>query len=99
MEILEIDGCTRTVGEGQGYRGLPIKDEARYCPVADRQVNNMITHWSPTEDELELLRAGCPIELCIQGVNPPPVTVNVCNLYANSPRINLDRKWDKPEEE
>lgn len=33
MNIVKIAGATRTLGESQGYIGLPLRDELQHCSV------------------------------------------------------------------
>ncbi len=82
MEIGRITGATRNLGapadwtpERDGHCGhLPIRDEP-HSPG----VNQMISAWLPTPDELARLAAGAPIYLVILGVTHPPVALTVGN--------------------
>lgn len=71
MEIGRISGCTRTIGKSQGYYGLPIRDEMR------DGVQQMVSAWLPTPDELAALNAGAPIHLRVVGSGHPPVILTV----------------------
>ena len=73
MDIVEIDGATRILGEAQGYRGLPVRDVV----IGDAQF--MMSAWAPTEDEIEALRNGALIILSVAGTGHPPVLINVGN--------------------
>ncbi len=61
----------RVHGKSQGLLGLPVRHEVRNAmPV-------MVTAWTPTPQELELLAAGANIEIEMWGVMPPPMRVIV----------------------
>lgn len=75
MLIKRIEGATRTLGQAQGYLGLPVRDE---CVVYDgERVPQMVTAWEPTPDELVRLNAGAAIELTVLGSMHPPVYIGV----------------------
>lgn len=77
MDIAHIDGCTRVIGESQGYRGLPILDVLVNCTVNGEGTPAMLTAWKPSEKDLELLNAGAPIVLQVLGRQHPPVLMFV----------------------
>jgi hypothetical protein len=72
MEIGRITGCTRVVGQSQGYMGLPLRDELVNCDVGGI-MPSMVTAWFPTPDELAALNAGAPVHVRILGSVPPPM--------------------------
>lgn len=76
MDVYEIPDRTRTLGESQGYIGLPIRDVVIGCTVGG-YVNAMESEWSPTPEELELLNQGGRIRLRLQGTVHPPVMLEV----------------------
>jgi hypothetical protein len=75
MEIGCIEGATRIVGKGQGYRGLPLRDEQIHCSVNGPATPAMVTAWMPTPAELAALNAGAAIHVRILGCIPPPMVV------------------------
>lgn len=77
MQIGRIEGTTRTVGKGQGYLGLPIRDEKVNCTVNGPDTPAMVTAWLPTPDELARLNAGAAVHVRILGDIPPPMMVVV----------------------
>lgn len=69
-----VQGATRVLGKSQGYIGLPIRDETIEFVGHDtiELVNQMVSAWFPTPDELAAINAGAPIVLrCIGDVHPP----------------------------
>ncbi len=83
MEIGRIEGATRTIGESQGYLGLPIKDELIDCPVNGPNTPRMLTAWMPNEEERAAIAAGAPIFLSIHGRQHPPVML----IVGDAPRV------------
>lgn len=79
MLIRRIQGCTRTLGQSQGYRGLPIRDEQRLQIQTGRKENFMLSSWEPTPRETELLMKGAPVILSVMGRQHPPVLIEVGN--------------------
>lgn len=77
MLIARIAGATRVLGKSQGYLGLPIRDEFRNTTVDGPQTPVMVTAWEPTPDELERLKKGALVQLCILGTGHPPVMLEV----------------------
>ena len=75
MLIGRITGATRTLGQGQGFLGLPIRDSIRKDPSGFHI--QMESAWHPTPDELERLNAGAPVILAILGTLHPPVSIIV----------------------
>jgi hypothetical protein len=76
MFVCRIEGATRVLGEAQGYRALPVRDEVlKYDCGSVYQV--MRTAWEPTPEELARLNAGAKIELIIVGTGHPPVHLSV----------------------
>lgn len=73
MQIGRIAGCTRVIGQSQGYLGLPLRDI-----IIDDTVNGpgtpaMETAWLPTPAEIAAINAGAPIILRVLGAGHPPV--------------------------
>lgn len=77
MDIVRIEGCTRVIGEGQGYIGLPLRDVLINCSVNGPETPAMVTAWKPTEEDLVRLNAGEHFHLRILGTQHPPVMVEV----------------------
>lgn len=76
MQIGRVKGCTRVLGEKQGYLRLPVRDELVDNRVAG-QVNAMTTAWLPTPKEIEAINAGAPVHVRIFGTGHPPIMVEV----------------------
>lgn len=63
--------------------GKPADWEDGTCdPLSVRSVNGpygrcMVSQWRPTEEELELIKGGCPVYLSVWGSVHPPVAVFV----------------------
>jgi len=83
MEIGMIEGCTRVIGESQGYLGLPILDTQVNCTVNGEGTPAMITAWMPTDEEIEAIQAGAPIFLQLLGTQHPPVMMFVGGVNYN----------------
>lgn len=77
MQIGRIEGHTRIVGKGQGYLGLPLRDEVVNCPVGGPGTPRMVTAWLPTPAEVEAIVAGAAIHVCLYGVAHPPIRLEV----------------------
>lgn len=77
MQIAMIEGATRVCGKGQGYLGLPIRDERIDCKVNGPNTPQMVTAWTPTPEELAMLNAGASVHVSIIGSAPPPIYVGV----------------------
>jgi len=77
MIIAMIERATRIVGKGQGYLGLPIRDELISERVNGPGTPSMVTAWEPTPDELVRLNAGARVHVRILGDLPPPMMVEV----------------------
>jgi len=73
MQIARIEGCTRVLGEAQGYIGLPLRDIVINDSVTGPQTPAMESAWFPTPEELAALNAGAPIILRVVGRVHPPV--------------------------
>lgn len=77
MIIKRIAGCTRVIGQSQGYLGLPLRDIEINCTVNGPSTPAMETAWEPTPDELARLNAGAPVILRVVGRAHPPVMIEV----------------------
>lgn len=79
MIISRIAGATRVIGQSQGFLGLPLRDELRDVTIGGKVVkcHAMVTAWEPTPDEIERIKAGAPIYLCVLGAAHPPVMLEV----------------------
>ncbi|MFG1238044.1 hypothetical protein V5F63_12665 [Xanthobacter autotrophicus DSM 597] len=77
MDIAHIPGATRTIGEGQGYLGLPLRDEPVHCTVNGPATPSMVTAWLPTPDEVAALMAGAAVHVRILGTAHPPIMLGV----------------------
>lgn len=73
MQIGRISGCTRVLGQSQGYLGLPLRDVVTTCTVNGPETPAMETAWLPTPDDIEAIVAGAPIILRVLGTSHPPV--------------------------
>lgn len=77
MNIIVIEGCTRIIGESQGYLGLPLRDVLQNDSVTGPDKPAMQSAWRPTPEELAALNAGFPIILTVMGRVHPPVMLEV----------------------
>lgn len=75
MQIGMIEDATQVIGKGQGYLGLPLRDEVINCTVGGGDAPAMVTAWHPTPDELARLNVGASVHLHILGTAHPPVMV------------------------
>lgn len=92
MYVVHPSNTTRVLGKPQDWDDEAF-GECVGLPVVDIECGNvtaMISLWQPTEDEIKLICAGEPIQLCVFGQSHPPVSVSVNNatysekLYQNS---------------
>lgn len=80
MIIKHIEGCTRTLGEAQGYIPLPLRDEMtpEQLPTGETvMIPRMVTAWEPTPEEAARLGAGATLYLSVLGIKHPPVSMFV----------------------
>jgi len=77
MIVARIEGATRTLGQQQGYLGLPIRDEYLDDTVTGPKTPVMTSAWEPTPDELQRLLAGAKVILQVVGTAHPPVLLTV----------------------
>jgi hypothetical protein len=71
-----IEGATRIVGKGQGFIGLPLRDES----VVEKtmgQAHTLVTAWTPTPEELAALNAGANVHIRLFCQTHPPIMVFV----------------------
>lgn len=73
MEIVQIEGATRTIGESQGYVGLPLRDVLVNCTVGGEGTPAMQSAWQASADEVAVLLRGGVIVLTVLGTSHPPV--------------------------
>lgn len=75
-----IPGATRWLGAPLGWKPEEHGD-CGHLAIRDMPVNGgvpaMHSVWEPTPDELERLKAGAQIYLCIIGSTHPPVAMSV----------------------
>ena len=83
-----IEGATRTIGESQGYIGLPLRDEVVDCAVNGDATPCMVSAWQPSPEEIEAQRAGAPVLLRVLGTQHPPAMV-----YVETPVPPTVRRW------
>lgn len=77
MQIGRISGATRILGKGQGYAGLPVRDEPINCSVEGPNTPSMVTAWLPTPKELAALNSGAAVHVRLLGKQHPPIMVDV----------------------
>lgn len=77
MMIKRIEGCTRVLGQSQGYLGLPLRDVIINDTVNGPETPAMESAWEPTPAELALLNEGAPVILRVLGTVHPPVMIEV----------------------
>lgn len=77
MQIGRIQGCTRVLGQRQGYLGLPLRDVVIDCTVGGPDTPAMEVAWLPTPNEIERIVAGAPVITRVVGTQHPPMMVAV----------------------
>lgn len=77
MTPWNIEGATRVVGESQGYAGLPLRDEVTHCSVSGKNTPVMVSQWTLTDEERELIHKGADIHLSIVGTVHPPIRLEI----------------------
>jgi hypothetical protein len=93
MKAVHFLGEQITIGESQGFIGLPIKRGHERTEIIVNQMTEIYdaptiqTVWLPTNQELKLLNMGQPITLTIWGSKHPPVRMEVrTDMVALEPR-------------
>lgn len=85
MDIIDIPGWTRRLGEEQGYLPLPVRDIVLQLemqtgdgrlPPQTRSVPAMLSWWRPSPEELAILCTGGAIQLRVLGTTPPPMRID-----------------------
>lgn len=87
MDIKKIEGCTRTIGEAQGYIGLPLRDVIINSTVDGPETPAMESAWSLSPVELAALAGGGSLILQVLGRQHPPVMLYVEPPPASSPAV------------
>lgn len=82
MVIGRISGCTRVLGQSQGYLGLPLRDVVINDTVNGEGTPAMETAWFPTPAEIMALMGGAPVILRVLGTAHPPVMLDVGEVPA-----------------
>lgn len=77
MDIVKIDGSTRTIGEAQGYQGLPLRDVILNDAVTGPATPAMQSAWQPSPADIEAIAQGAQIILTVCGRSHPPVMIEV----------------------
>lgn len=87
MEIGRIENATRVLGESQGYRPLPLRDD--FFDQGDgTKMHTMVTLWEPSPEEREALANGAPLYISIIGGIFPSSTADfLCVLASKWPPI------------
>jgi hypothetical protein len=80
MNTTKIKGCTRTIGESQGYLGLPLKDTVINDSVTGPGTPVMESLWQPSAEDIIKMMAGNPIKLRVVGTVHPPVMIEVAEM-------------------
>ncbi|UPT53328.1 hypothetical protein [Synechococcus phage Ssp-JY38] len=75
MNVEKPAGCTRVLGEEQGYLPLPIRDELTRDSGTGIELPSMVSCYRPTPEELTCLLNGGRIYLRILGNAHPPVAL------------------------
>lgn len=77
MQVKKIEGCTRVIGEAQGYIGLPLRDILINDSVTGADTPAMESEWEPDAVERELIASGASLILRVVGKGHPPVMISV----------------------
>ncbi|CAN7603952.1 hypothetical protein [Bosea sp. LjRoot237] len=77
MTPWHIDGATRVIGESQGYIGLPLRDQTTHCAVSGENTPVMVSQWTFTDYEREMISQGADIQLFVIGTRHPPVLLEL----------------------
>ncbi len=75
MQPGRITGCTRVIGQSQGYLGLPLRDILVDDPVNGQNTPAMETAWFPSPNEITAIARGAPVILRVLGRAHPPVLI------------------------
>lgn len=76
-DIIRPRGCTRTLGEAQGYIPLPLRDEMIIDAATGLETPCMITTWQLSMDEKLRLMSGQPLVLRVLGTRWAPCLIYV----------------------
>ncbi len=71
MDIGKIAGATGTIGESQGYQGLPIRATLVIDPANSGEALKIESAWLPTMEERLAILNGAPIILENLYMQPP----------------------------
>lgn len=71
LEVGSIAGATRVLGEGQGYRPLPVAD------VTLDGRPHILSAWELTAPQRAMVNDGAPLILVVEGGAQPPVMLSV----------------------
>lgn len=83
MKAVHFLGEHQTIGESQGFTGLPIKMGHERTEIIVNflpevyDAPTITTVWLPTQQELDLLKLGQPIVMTIFAQQHPPVRIEV----------------------
>lgn len=87
MEIGRIENATRVLGEEQGYRPLPLRDDF-YVDADGQKIHNMVTLWEPSPEEREAIAKGAPLYVSIiGGIHPVERPEFICVMSSAWPPI------------
>lgn len=75
LRVGRIYGCTRVLGEDQGYLPLPVRDIT--VNYDGETYKAMDSAWELTEDQRKLVADGASLVLRVYGATHPPVMVMV----------------------
>lgn len=85
MHPMPIEGATRTIGESQGYIGLPLRDIVIDSTVDGPNTPAMQSAWALDRAERDAIARGAPIILTVFGTRHPPVVIQTGALLADTP--------------
>lgn len=77
MTPAHIEGATRVIGESQGYIGLPLRDETVHCTVSGEGTPVMVSQWTLSDEERQMICDGADIHLHVVGTRHPPVLLEL----------------------
>lgn len=77
MEPIRIEGATRTIGESQGYIGLPLRDIVVNDSVTGPATPAMQSAWAATDAERAAIASGGALILTVMGKSHPPVMLEI----------------------
>lgn len=77
LQVARIRGATRTLGQSQGFIGLPIRDGMAKDPETGAMYPCMQSAWTIEPNDIERILSGEPLIVELWGRQHPPIKLTV----------------------